>query len=433
MVLLIINALPGYFIYRFMQCLIYFKENKLLQAGAAIGFGILCQTVIYGGDSFNVCASLAVTWMIVFAAARGMASAKLAVTMIVFSLMTAMSYIQCNNSFIEQMLMDNMLTGNLGGTNVEIYFFITNMSKAVLWASIYYFFRKKLVRIKTYMRKENWQNVIIIETCSFLSILCIIFGQPAAYSRADDVLRELPFIGWIVVFASAITNIGLISLLPQMIESVHFKQEEQKAGIREEYYCSLEEQQEKIRKLRHDINNHFQMLQTYLTVGEADKAKEYLEHMDIKALQYGGRDFCREAALNAMLNNRYDKLCETGADVHFNIAIPELTGIGVVDLCTIVSNSLDNAIEAVRKQEKAEDRKVTLKARYEKGYFSYKLVNSKCNEICTKNGSFLSDKAGKNHGYGIENIREIVEKYDGKLDIDYTDTEFTLFLYMNEV
>lgn len=433
MILVILSVLPGYFIYRFMQCLIYFKEYKLIQIGTVAGYGLVCQTIIYAGDAFNVCAALAAVLILVFAGTRGMTSAKLAVAMLVFSLMTAMSYIQCNNGLIREMLHRSMAIGPERGPEIQIYFFATNMIKAALWAGIYYFYRKRLVRIKSYMQKENWRNVIIIETCSFLSILCIIFGQPAAYSRADDVLRELPYIGWIVVFASAITNLGLISLLPQMIESVRFKQEEQKAGIREEYYCSLEEQQEKIRKLRHDINNHFQMLQTYLSEGNTGQAREYLEHMDISALRYGGRAFCKETALNAMLNNRYDKLCETEADVHFNIAIPEITGIAVVDLCTIVSNSLDNAIEAVRKQEKAEDRKVTLKARYEKGYFSYKLVNSKCNEICTKNGSFLSDKTGKNHGYGIENIREIVEKYDGKLDIDYTDTEFKLFLYINEM
>ncbi|NJA01277.1 sensor histidine kinase, partial [Clostridioides difficile] len=102
-----------------------------------------------------------------------------------------------------------------------------------------------------------------------------------------------------------------------------------------------------------------------------------------------------------------------------------------IDLCTIFSNSLDNAIEASLKIPDLSNRKVVLKARCEKEYFSYLLTNNKVNPINRKQELFISDKKDSNsHGYGIENIREIVNKYNGKLDISYTESEFSLFLYI---
>lgn len=429
---LIIGLLSGYFIYGLMACFIDFKENRILKIAVMGGLGIVSQTIIYSGDAFNVCAALTAMLLIVFLGARGTVSAKAAVVMMVFPLMMGMNYIECNNSYITGLIRLVMEREDAVRRRINIYYLLSVTGKVALWAGICYFFRARLTKVKLYMQKQNWRYIIIIGSCTLTSILSIIISPPSVYTGFGDFTREAPLMGWVVMTAAVVTNLGVISLLPLMIESVQMKQEEQKAGIREEYYHSLEEQQEKVRKLRHDMNNHFQMLQAYLQEGDGEKAKDYLKHMDISALQYGGRTFCREAALNAMLNNRYDKLCETGADVHFNLDIPEITGIETVDLCTIFSNSLDNAVEAVKKLKKAEDRRVTLRARYEKGYFSYQLANSKCNEIHRKNGSYLSDKGGKNHGYGIENIREIVEKYGGKLTIEYTDSEFMLFLYITE-
>ncbi len=97
-------------------------------------------------------------------------------------------------------------------------------------------------------------------------------------------------------------------------------------------------------------------------------------------------------ALNSILNLRHTSLEENGVDVHFNIDIDNHLGIEPIDLCTIFSNSLDNAIEASLKIPDFSNRKVVLKARCEKEYFSYLLTNNKVNPINRKQELFISDK-----------------------------------------
>ncbi|UWD48555.1 GHKL domain-containing protein [Clostridioides difficile] len=245
------------------------------------------------------------------------------------------------------------------------------------------------------------------------------------------ILGNLPYGTYLIILSAIIANIGVILLLNPLIENVKMKLENQSNHIKEEYYDLLENQQVQIRKIRHDINNHFQMIESYLEVEDIDEAKDYFKQLKLNFGTLSGKQFCKNPALNSILNLRHTKLEESGVDVHFNIDIDNHFGIEPMDLCTIFSNSLDNAIEASLKIPNLSNRKVVLKARCENEYFSYLLTNNKVNPITKKHDLFISDKDNsKSHGYGIENIKEIVDKYSGEWNISYTDTEFSLFLYI---
>ena len=75
-----------------------------------------------------------------------------------------------------------------------------------------------------------------------------------------------------------------------------------------------------------------------------------------------------------------------------------------------------------------QDRHISVKARVtENGYFSYEIVNAKNNAVLKKNGTFCSDKTDRaSHGFGLANVREVVERYSGTLDISYTEDTFSV-------
>ena len=134
--------------------------------------------------------------------------------------------------------------------------------------------------------------------------------------------------------------------------------------------------------------------------------------------------------VNAVLNAKYNAAEESGADCFFHVDIDELLGIDAVSLCTVFANTLDNAIEACRKIPEPEKRRISLKARYaENGYFSYEIVNSKRNEIRKKKDAFLTDKEdARSHGLGIASVQDVVRRYEGTLDISYTEDEFRVVI-----
>ena len=97
-----------------------------------------------------------------------------------------------------------------------------------------------------------------------------------------------------------------------------------------------------------------------------------------------------------------------------------------MDTCTIFANALDNAVKACSEIKEGE-RKIELFLKRKKDMLNIVIKNTKQNQILESNNRFFTTKSNKeHHGFGIENIKMAVEKYNGIVSIDYTDTIFTL-------
>ena len=200
----------------------------------------------------------------------------------------------------------------------------------------------------------------------------------------------------------------------------------------QDYYESLESQQIQIRKLRHDINNYLDSLLTFINSEGKGNAMPYYEKLKEMASFTSVKKFCNNSLLNAVINNKYQLFQTYNIDSSINIDIAENTFINDMDLCALFANSIDNAIEAVQKIEDESQRIIILKARVINNYFSYQIENTKQNRIIAKNNLLKSSKNNSFlHGFGLENIKDIVRKYHGTLDIQYSDNRFTLTIIID--
>ena len=118
-------------------------------------------------------------------------------------------------------------------------------------------------------------------------------------------------------------------------------------------------------------------------------------------------------------------------DDDFYDEIEEILVMGDIGIST-TTKIIEDLKERVAR-EKIKDpaeRRLSLKARCtQNGYFSYELVNSKVNAVRKKKDAFLTDKEDvRSHGLGIASVREVVRKYDGMMDISYTEDEFRVVI-----
>ncbi|MCU9807310.1 ATP-binding protein [Paraclostridium sp. AKS46] len=104
----------------------------------------------------------------------------------------------------------------------------------------------------------------------------------------------------------------------------------------------------------------------------------------------------------------------------------------MLDVCSIFSNMIDNAIEAcIKINDKDRNRFINIKGTIVNGFFVIKCENSKVNEVKFKDKNIKTDKRDSNlHGIGIKSIKTSVQKYDGELFIDYQDYIFTVKIYI---
>ena len=178
-----------------------------------------------------------------------------------------------------------------------------------------------------------------------------------------------------------------------------------------------------LREFRHDYKNHMMVVTALLNSGRTDEAADYLEKVKV-ASGVAGRQFSTGSFVaDAILNNKHSLAEEYAIHISFTGRIPE-KGIENSDLCTVLANLLDNAIENTKKY--SGNRYVKIEANVRSGYLALTLTNPVSEKVTIKNNRIKTTKQdSRNHGIGLRNVERTAEKYGGSLLLDCTDTEFT--------
>ena len=150
-----------------------------------------------------------------------------------------------------------------------------------------------------------------------------------------------------------------------------------------------------MRGWKHDYHNHMQKIRAHLALGEYAEADEYINLMENELDSVGVKYKTGNTSVDAMLNSKLSLAGNKGLSVKCDAILPDKLLFNPVDLCIIIGNLIDNAIEACEKCE-PEKREINLGIWNVKCMFMLNLVNSssKCPEV--KERQFITDKKDKN-------------------------------------
>lgn len=196
---------------------------------------------------------------------------------------------------------------------------------------------------------------------------------------------------------------------------------ERKNQVLEENYHLLTDLYQKNERLYHDMNHHLQMIYHLAKKHDVMEISEYVNSISapINALSdmiWSGVDI-----VDAILNHTLLETERLGIETDVNVEFPENISITPDDLCVILFNLLDNAIEAcLRYRQQTEQHpsmQVTIRRIHQ--FLIIKIQNSCIPPRKKVFGIFPTTKAdARHHGIGLRNVRETVEKYNGNLEIE---------------
>ena len=127
--------------------------------------------------------------------------------------------------------------------------------------------------------------------------------------------------------------------------------------------------------------------------------------------------------IDSIINYKLSGLDRNEIKVSTDIVVPERTNIEIMDLSTILNNLLDNSIRALN--EMAGEKILTIVIKYSRKRMIIRITNTYENDLILENGEFVTTKADKkNHGMGIKNVKDAIEKYNGLLSIKNEDGVF---------
>lgn len=188
-------------------------------------------------------------------------------------------------------------------------------------------------------------------------------------------------------------------------------------------YYSISENLEKQRKRTHEYKNQLAAISALATQGAYQELRAYIEKIETALQHKMDAVDANHVIVNAILNTKYREAINKG--FVFVLKVNDLSGLKLAeeDIVIILSNLLNNALEAC---EHCLERRIKFKFMLENGQAVISIKNSMAVEPVVVNGKVLTSKTKdvQEHGMGIQNVVETVEKYGGRYMVDYGEGEF---------
>lgn len=170
-----------------------------------------------------------------------------------------------------------------------------------------------------------------------------------------------------------------------------------------------------MRGWRHDYHNHLQSMKAYVKMGQYEKLDEYLALLEQDLDQVNQLIESGNVNLDAILNSKISLALKNGIEVDYKATCPEELTVSDIDLCALIGNLIDNAVEACEKLPEGERGFIRLYIGVLKKQLYISITNA-TNEVVRKMDSeYITNKRG-NHGHGLKRINLVVEKYEGYIN-----------------
>ena len=195
----------------------------------------------------------------------------------------------------------------------------------------------------------------------------------------------------------------------------------------------LDEQQKEVRRLVHDVKNSLLPVMIALNLDNPTTAKSLLvQILDGFALSPSRID-TGHSLIDAILSQKQKTAQDRQIQLNVGHYLNGIERISDIDLCVILGNALDNAIEAAEQIEEIDRRVISLTLQSDKRLLMIKLRNPIARQPIKENGQYISTKTDHSrHGFGMTSIRLLTEKYQGLMQIDTKDSEFSLTIILHD-
>lgn len=313
------------------------------------------------------------------------------------------------------------------------------------------------------LKEGALDNIVMLSIMMFLWLYYIVIGrriEPYLFQVPIKVLYLLDFIMFIltammeffsyiivmeltkshvvaigkllVMLGGSLICILLVTMVYFYNHTQMFRVEKSLAELQNEqqreYFQQLLNKEEETKKFRHDIVDDLLAMQNYCKKQDYDKLEMYLKSTlgvieNISKENYDIGNDIINTVLNYYLKPvRLDYVVEVSGYVDDKLPIEQR------DLCIISSNLIRNAVEAVEKQESG---KIVFEVKEGKKYLSIKVENTFDGNLeLGKDGlpKTTKDDAGS-HGIGLQNVKKIVDKYDGRWHVDVNDNKYQMEIF----
>ncbi len=283
--------------------------------------------------------------------------------------------------------------------------------------------------------KKYAANLLVTVIIFLIFFLLSFFVRNSYFSTVFSAICNLDFA---VIKKDVLQNIMIISIVINFTTE-YIKKETQKqeslrivaleADLSIQYSESLKSRINDVRRIKHDMSDHLNVISMLYDQGDFDKMKSYISEIQNDISSVSPLSYSDNIIADYLLMNFSEQAKTSGVSYEANAVIGENVGIPDGELCSLISNIIKNAIEACERL--APDSEKYLK------FLMYKKDDKlivKCENTCVPSTVIHDDenclrtvkKDKHSHGFGISIIQNICEKHNGAVVFDCVDSIFNL-------
>lgn len=300
---------------------------------------------------------------------------------------------------------------------------------SIMYSLLYLIISAVLIVFRKRVNTESVQA--LLDSISPAFYVIILIADFSAFYDADFSADPSSYIGVsraIRLISTVLIVAGMVYIIVKYTGSLYQQKEtEMQIDMQVKLYSEMMNNNREVRKFRHDYKNNLFSLETFIENEKYEAAKEYIRELNGTLESTKSRFATGNYLADAILTDKADKVVASEIEIVFSGSIPE-NGISNNDICTVLANSLDNAIRAC--QPVAPCRIMIDSTESSKGVI-IKIKNPVDKKVEIKNNKIKTTKSDKvNHGFGVGNIIKAAKKNGGYAELSCDDEFFEIEIGM---
>jgi len=325
------------------------------------------------------------------------------------------SFCLADTSCLWIMAVTNLLDYYLGGGQYVLMFVSRLFAYPLVEYLIWRYLRKPYLELQDVVDK-GWGIFAGMTVLYYLLLTVTVQYPDSIVNRPEDMFQ--------CVLVMALMLFNYATIFTSLYRQLLLYRKQQSERILQEQKNMLKAQldnQQRIRRMKHDMKGYSATLVGLLTEGKTKEALTYLEGVETEIDTLEG-PFCANPYINAVFVQYSGKLEELGAKCTMDIEAGE-EELPYMELCQILSNGLENACDALKELD-IKNREVFVQMKYNRNHLIIRLRNRCRDDLNVKKGDIpVTDKAEYGHGFGLSTIQGAAGRLGGDM-LCYTENGY---------
>ncbi len=359
----------------------------------------------------------------------------------------------CRYSFLQSFFIIAVVKSyseNIRFLSSHIYYLFTNklpehailqiscitMILTLLTFPIIWLFYKKIMRpaLDYTVSLSVWKFIWVVPVCNNAIFTLIITTDVSHYTYyPGNEFSLIPPLWVLLTFSTYVLLLKMVidvSKNAQLVENLHLS--ETQVAAQQKQMELLQRNIQETSRFRHDMRHHFLAIEGFINDQDPEGLRAYIRQSMLLFPPKTIRFYCNSVAVNALLCYYEEQAKTDPIPLSMNISLDQSPPVSETELCLILGNLLENAIEACRRM-KSKKRFISVKLSMASASILVIQVSNSYEGTIRQapDGTFLSSKGKDRKGIGLASVLGTTEKYNGIARIEYPDQIFKVSLLLN--